>query len=308
MAKRPEQQSLLSIALADNWMVPATLAIGLAVITFFVVPVVANPLFKLVTLFSGIALSIFLGLIAIFIFFGRKTSNRPSNEFQHDIDSDPAFWPDVSSAPAETSNADLGAPLSGNQESRLQERPSDWSLQLIQDIEWKRFEELSIAYYLEKGIRAEATSLGADGGIDIKLYPEASTNPDAIVQCKEWNSRQVGVKQIHEFLDVMALENVAKGFYMTAGEYSDDAREIAKATKIHLINAEMLLMMIKRLPEESQKGLLALATEGDYTTPTCPSCDVKMVRRSGKRGDFWGCQNYPQCHQMLHPGSCLNKL
>ena len=60
MAKRPEQQSLLSIALADNWMVPATLAIGLAVITFFVVPVVANPLFKLVTLFTGIALSVFL--------------------------------------------------------------------------------------------------------------------------------------------------------------------------------------------------------------------------------------------------------
>ncbi len=27
----------------------------------------------------------------------------------------------------------------------------------------------------------------------------------------------------------------------------------------------------------------------------CPLCGGKLVRRSGKYGDFWGCSNYPKC-------------
>lgn len=303
MARQRKQQTPRDIALAANWMAPAILTIVLAFITFVVLPSVTNPILKLFTLILkpiGFVLIAFFGLIAILLFFGQKTSNHKSGAFQHYKDSNPASWPDVLSAPSRTLNPDWDTSFSRNRESRYQERPSDWSLRLIQDIEWKKFEELSTAYYLEKGIRAEATSLGADGGIDIKLYQDDSGNPSSIVQCKAWNSRQMGVKQIREFLGVMTHEKVAKGFYMTSGEYSDDAKETAKANRITLINGEMLLMMIKRLPEESQKRLLALATEGDYTTPSCPSCGVKMVRRSGKRGDFWGCQNYPRCRQMLH--------
>ena len=46
-------------------------------------------------------------------------------------------------------------------------------------------------------------------------------------------------------------------------------------------------------------ALLALATEGDFLTPTCPACGVKMTARSnspyGRK--FWGCVNYPRCAQ-----------
>lgn len=66
------------------------------------------------------------------------------------------------------------------------------------------------------------------------------------------------------------------------------------------INGVMFLPMIKRLPELSQQKLMALATMGDYKTPSCASCGVKMLKRNGKRGEFWGCANYPRCKQMLH--------
>lgn len=62
----------------------------------------------------------------------------------------------------------------------------------------------------------------------------------------------------------------------------------------------MFLPMIKRLPELSQQKLMALATMGDYKTPSCASCGVKMLKRNGKRGEFWGCANHPRCKQMLH--------
>lgn len=54
-----------------------------------------------------------------------------------------------------------------------------------------------------------------------------------------------------------------------------------------------------RLPAAAQLQLLAFATEGDYTTPSCPSCGVKMIKRESKRGVFWGCRHYPRCRQML---------
>lgn len=190
--------------------------------------------------------------------------------------------------------------FSASSNSNMVQRPASWSMELLQQIEWKLFEDISAAYYKEKGIRAELTKLGADGGIDIKLFQDDSGKPTSLVQCKAWNTKLVGVKPIREFLGVMSHEKIPKGFFMASGSYSPDAMEIAKANGITLVDGKMFLAMIQRLPADAQQRLLDLATAGEYTTPSCPSCGVKMRRRSGKRGDFWGCLNFPRCRQMLH--------
>lgn len=179
------------------------------------------------------------------------------------------------------------------------EKPSVWSIDLIRDIEWKRFEDVCQKFYELKGIRSETTPLGPDGGIDIRLYQDDSGLATSIVQCKAWGKRFVGVQPVRELLGVMTHEKIDKAFFMTSGRFSDDAKEVGKSNRITLIDGEMLLMMIQRLPSESQKSLLYYATEGDYLTPTCPSCGIKMKRNPGKdnRPDFWGCPNYRRCHQ-----------
>ncbi|HMT84388.1 MAG TPA: topoisomerase DNA-binding C4 zinc finger domain-containing protein, partial [Ottowia sp.] len=42
---------------------------------------------------------------------------------------------------------------------------------------------------------------------------------------------------------------------------------------------------------------LAVAFEGEYWRPTCPSCGVKLMDRKPRSGGqrFWGCANYPRC-------------
>ena len=187
----------------------------------------------------------------------------------------------------------------------LQKEPSarpklEWSLELVRDIEWKRFEDLCQKFYETKGIRSECTALGPDGGIDIRLYQDGK-RATSIVQCKAWGARFVGVKPVRELLGVMTHEKIEKAFFMTSGQFSDEAKEVAKSNRITLIDGQMLLMMIKRLPGEQQSALLEFATAGDYTTPTCPSCAVKMRKVSGKasRPDFWGCGNFPKCRQIL---------
>lgn len=180
-------------------------------------------------------------------------------------------------------------------------KPVVWSIEVIREVEWKRFEDVCQKYYELKGIRSESTPLGPDGGIDIRLYQDGTGMATSVVQCKAWGERVVGVKPVRELLGVMTHEKIDKSFFMTSGRFSDEAKEIAKANRITLIDGEMLLMMFKRLPEAAQQTLLAFATEGDYRIPTCPSCGIKMRRIGGKAGrsDFWGCHNYPRCRQKL---------
>lgn len=180
-------------------------------------------------------------------------------------------------------------------------RPMEWSLELIRELEWKRFEDVCQQYYQCKGIRSETTPLGPDGGIDIRLYQDDTGKATAIVQCKAWGERIVGVNLIRELLGVMTHEKIGKAFFMTSGRYSDDAKTTAGANQITLIDGAMLLEMFRRLPPADQDGLLVFATEGDYRTPTCPTCGIKMTPKEGKAGklDFWGCPSYPRCRKTL---------
>lgn len=79
---------------------------------------------------------------------------------------------------------------------------------------------------------------------------------------------------------------------------------IAQRNPLKLINGDELLRRIQGLPEGARSQLLDAATKGDYTTPTCPRCGVKMVRRVARSGtnpgsEFWGCPTYPRCNGVL---------
>lgn len=186
------------------------------------------------------------------------------------------------------------------QASSPEPKPTAWSLELLRQIEWKRFEELSAAFYREIGLRSETIRCGADGGIDAKLYKDGSAEPTAIVQCKAWNSRPVGVKPVRELLGVMTHQKVPEGIFIATRDFTNEATEFAKSNPIDLVSGSAFLDMIQKLSVEAQQRLLAIATEGEFTTPTCPSCGIKMVWRKSERNDFWGCANYPRCKQVFH--------
>jgi restriction system protein len=145
-----------------------------------------------------------------------------------------------------------------DEEVSLTEYKKVWSLNIIQSIDWRKLEELSFAYFLERGIPAKASSRRVDGGIDIKLYQDISSTPKSVVRCKSGNIKCISRKEIHGFSWIMSFEKIAKGIYITSGEFTNDAKEFAKSNGITLITGKMLLMMISRLPEESQKQLLGL--------------------------------------------------
>jgi restriction system protein len=180
-----------------------------------------------------------------------------------------------------------------------QSKNNDWSIDLLMSLEWKRYEEICKEFLaIQKGelFNVNVTKMGADGGIDLKVT-DKKNNVVALGQCKAYNSI-IGVAMIRELYGVMASEKVEHGYFFTTSAFSAEAIKFAK-DKITLINGRDQIKIIKSFKSEQQKHLLALATNGDYTTPTCSNCDKKMVKRNGEKGEFWGCLNYPKCKNVL---------
>src|SRR6185437_13503024 len=167
-----------------------------------------------------------------------------------------------------------------------------WSKELLNALEWKRFEILCAAYFETLGFKSKVAREGADGGVDIHLYAEGSSVPAIVVQCKAWRTYTVGIKAIRELLGVMTAAHVPEGVFVTTSVYTAEARQFAAANQIDLIDGDDLLRKIAATRPEHQAALLQLVTAGDFTTPTCPSCE----RVAQKTGDtFWGCTRFPNC-------------
>lgn len=171
----------------------------------------------------------------------------------------------------------------------------NWTLEALRSLEWKRFELLCARYYEAVGFKTQTIRCGADGGIDVKLFKTDPSHPIAIVQCKAWNTSSVGVKEVRELLGVMAHEKVSRGIFVTTGAYTRDAVAFSTENPIQLLDGAAFIEKIHALPNERKRALLQFAFEGDFRTPTCPSCGIKMVKRDGTRGAFWGCTHYPKC-------------
>jgi len=173
-----------------------------------------------------------------------------------------------------------------------------WTPELLKQLEWRRFEQVCAAYFEALGFRADLAGSRADGG-GITLYAQGAESASVIVQCRPWSAYRIGIKPVRALRGVMTSGNVAEGMLMTSGKFTQEARDFAGKEHISLIDGPDLIAKIAALVPEKALALLKLATEGDFQTPTCPSCSIKMIQRTSTAygRPFWGCRNYPACKQ-----------
>lgn len=178
-----------------------------------------------------------------------------------------------------------------------------WSLELLIEMDWKRFEELCELLWVIKGFHAQSTGPGADGGVDVVVAQRGQ--PDvtfAIVQCKS-HVEPVGVKPVRELWGCRDHFSATLAVFYSVSGFHPTATAFAVGKQLKLIDGPDLLAEIRQLPARDQAELLARITRGDYTTPSCPKCEVKLVRHHGKDGrpDFWSCKNFRRCGQQPRP-------
>jgi restriction system protein len=178
-----------------------------------------------------------------------------------------------------------------------------WSRDLLSRMEWKRFEELAAAYARELGYTVKTEDGAAPGG-PVLLYKGGQAKPAMLMRCRTWDSSTVGLDAVRELHEAMAARQVGYGVFYTAGEFTREADEFAHGKIIDLVNGTEFVARLRQLVPAVQQKLLEEATEGDYTTPTCPGCDIKMVplvegSKPTEGSPAWVCRNRPQCSRTL---------
>jgi len=181
--------------------------------------------------------------------------------------------------------------------ARSKVNTAQWSPELLKRLEWRRFETVCAAYFEALGFKANHAGVAADGSVAMTLYAHGSEGASIIVQCRPWSAYRVGIKPVRALHSAMAGAKVAEGVLVTSGKFTQEARDFAGKEKISLIDGAELVAKIAALLPEKSLALLKFAIEGDFTTPTCPSCEIKMIsRKSTTQGrTHWGCRNYPAC-------------
>jgi restriction system protein len=165
----------------------------------------------------------------------------------------------------------------------------------ITSLNWRDFERLVGEAFRRQGFTVTGFGGGGpDGGVDLGL---SKNGQRFLVQCKHWRKRQVGVTVVRELNGVMSAQRAHGGFVVTGGEFTQEAREFARTTKIELIDGSAFAELIGSNRE--QKGSPNGLDEGK-SAPECPRCGTVMVERKAGRGKFagkafWGCRQYPKC-------------
>ena len=175
---------------------------------------------------------------------------------------------------------------------------TDLTPELLRQLEWKRFELIVARILGSSGVRAECTCNGADGGIDVVLYHPGENRPYCCVQCKAWDTKPVGVELVRALLGSMTAERINSGIFVTTSGFTDTAISFARANEIETLSTVDLTERFARLPVKFREDIIREVTTGDYNTPSCPRCDVKLVWR--EKGEFWGCRNFPRCRTHIN--------
>jgi hypothetical protein len=167
--------------------------------------------------------------------------------------------------------------------------------ELLARLEWKRFEELVASYYNKTGVVAARTKAGPASPVHIRISWKGESRPFACVQCISHPAGLIEAKQIQTLVDAIAAEDIRRGYVVTTGKFGVPARDLSEEKHITLLSGDILIEKLNALPEAARSELMRDATAGDYTTPSCATCDVKMAR-SPADPSVWQC---PQCGTVL---------
>ncbi len=231
---------------------------------------------------------------------GATPRKEPGNWKEEIADRLARSRPSAAAAATTAVRPDAISPAARMKEAAL--RSGDLSRELLLALEWKRLEQVVMEYFKATGLRAECTSIGADGGIDVLLYQAGEANPFSYVQCKAYSPKNyVEAAEVRSLYGVMAAAKIAQGVFVTTSEFGRAARTFASENGIEAINGTEFLARFAALPPDARATIIARVTQGDFTTPTCATHDVKMVsRENGTNGSkFWACPQY-RCKRTIN--------
>lgn len=170
----------------------------------------------------------------------------------------------------------------------------------LRKLSWREFEGLVGEAFRRRGyFLIEQGGNQPDGGIDLILRKDGKLY---LVQCKHWQSRQVGVPIIREQFGILSASKASTVFVVTSGTFTEESKAFAADKPIELIDGPMLLELVGNVQQSGQAiaGKTASAATPVSQEVACPKCGSEMKQRTAKQGanagqPFLGCVRFPAC-------------
>lgn len=158
----------------------------------------------------------------------------------------------------------------------------------MQKMKPSQFEEYITDLFSQMGYDTKKVGGSHDGGVDVLAKKEGITH---YIQCKKFISSKVSVGDVRDFYGALA-DRLAdgKGIFITTNVFTTEAELFAKDKPIELIDGNALVRLIAEVAKDVSKKI-----EDDNKNFICPECGGELVLRKGRRGEFYGCSNYPKC-------------
>ena len=183
-------------------------------------------------------------------------------------------------------------------------RPVAWSLPLLQQLAWQRFDMVCVGFFHVIGRQAISLANGPDADVSLRVRPAANGTPHALVKAVAGDV-VVEIDQIRVMHAAMTRHKVLQGFCITAGTFTPLAEAAARGVGLFPIDGATLLATLLAMPAAQCYDLLERVSEGDFMTPTCPTCKQKMELLGTDIKSLWRCLDYPSCKIQLRPARNL---
>jgi hypothetical protein len=167
-----------------------------------------------------------------------------------------------------------------------------FTTEFLGKLDWKHFEQLVAAYYVKTGVVAVRTKTGPESPVHLNISWKGEAKPFACVQCHASPAGLIRIAPLQALHASLTAADIRRGYVVTNGKFNVEARDFAEEKHFTLLPGDLFLEKLNALPPAARIELMQEISASDYTTPTCPKCDVSMVH--GDAGG-WRCVNRPKC-------------
>ncbi|PDZ08210.1 restriction endonuclease [Bacillus pseudomycoides] len=178
------------------------------------------------------------------------------------------------------------------QDRRMLKRMAKSGIRYIDKMDGHQFEVYLKALFRELDYRPVVTRKTGDYGADLILKGKNRI----VIQAKRYGVKnRVGISAVQEIYAAQAYYKAQEAWVVTNSIYTRQAKELAEACHVKLIDRVELQKLINKVnPEYSAEDVYHGV---DPAERKCPVCKHQLVvRNSNHTGNkFFGCSQYPTC-------------
>jgi hypothetical protein len=164
-------------------------------------------------------------------------------------------------------------------------------------LEWRAFDELVRNYMNTQGWVTKRVRVDPNGTTRSLLWKRSEARPSAYLCCVPITGAWLDVEQVRQVEEILLEESLPDAFIITTGDFSSEARTHAlKSRRVELVSGDALMSHFRNLPRKQHALIVSQAFTGDFETPSCPACEIKMVPTDEPK-PRWVCPQQPTCRQ-----------